>query len=607
MVTAPAVSAAPHHRGATLWLTGLSLGLLAGLGEVGYLLWRTQTRTSDGLGVHMFWMTPLSDLLWFLPVTALLVLFRRRLSYAAATGILLGLATLCLLYRNPRLYDVAVLLIAVGVMVQGTRLLRPREAAAARLFRRAAPALVLVVGLLGAGVTLRERWLERRGLAALPAPSSSVNVLLLVLDTVRALDLGVYGLDRPTTPGLARLAADGVVFDWAFSTSSWTLPSHASLFTGKPAHELSANWTRPLDRAVPTVAEALRAEGYLTAGFIANLLFVSRDWGLGRGFNHYEDHPITPGELLVSSALGFKLQSIRPLRRALGLHEMPGRKSAARLNRDFLAWLDAQPGDRPFFAFINYYDAHQPYLPPAAWDRRFATSSQPRAHFYDYRLHEVGYEREHQFTAAEYRREREAYQASIAYLDGELDRLFSDLEQRGVLDRTLVIVTSDHGEHFGEFGLTGHGNSLYTQVTQVPLILRYPAVIPRNRRVGAPATIGDVPATILELTGAAGRASLPGTSLGRYWGERPPADTAPVLTSVQPPNKDLFRAIVSGSHHLVVQAGAGDGGLFDLTRDPQEEHSLADDPTLAPRYAQLLAQLDSLIPPPPPRRKRPPA
>lgn len=607
MVSQPAPAHHKAPRASALWLAALSIGLAAGLADVVHLMWSAQGRTSDGLGPHMLWMTPLSTLLWFLLAALILAPLRQRLSYAAGVGALIGLATLSLLLRNPRIHITAVLLIAIGVAVQATRLLRQREQATAGVFKRLALPLVLTIAILGAGVTLLERGAERRALAALPPPSSHVNVLLLVLDTVRAMDLSLYALDHPTTPGLERWARDGVVFDWAFATAPWTLPSHASLFTGRPAHELSTNWNQPLDERDPTLAEVLRGRGYVTAGFVANLLFLNRDWGIRRGFSHYEDNPIAPGELLVSGALGLTLQGIRPLRRVLGYHEIPARKSAADLNHDLLAWLDRQSGERPFFAFINYYDAHQPYLPPPAYDRRFATSGQPRAHYYDYSLHEVGYQRDRQFTAMEYQREREAYQATIAYLDDELDRLFSELQRRTLLDRTIVIVTSDHGEHFGEYGLNGHGNSLYTQLTRVPLLLRYPPAIPSGSRIAAPVSLDEVPATVLDLTRGGGIGDFPGFSLARYWGARPPADTTPVLMSLRLPNHDLIRGLVVGSHHLVVQSREGQTGLFDLSKDPLEAKSLAADTALTATMVHLHAMLDSLIPDTVPGRKGPAA
>ena len=597
---APRPTGAAPASAATLWLAGLTAGLLTGFGEVLYHVWRTQTRTSDGLGAHVAWMAPLSNLLWFLPLAGLLVLLRRRIPLPVAIGLLAGLLTLCLLYLRPRLYDLTALLIATGVGVQAARLTRSRTAGVARGVRRLAPALLGLVVLAGGVVGFREWRAERRAVAALPAAGGKTNVLLLVLDTVRAMELSVYGFERPTTPGMEKWAREGVVFERAFSTSPWTLPGHASLFTGRWAHELSARWDRPLDGTTPTLAEALRDRGYLTGGFIANLLYVSRDWGLGRGFAHYEDHPFTPGEFVVSSSLGRKLTGIKGLRRLLDNHEMSGRKSAGDLHRSLLAWLDRKPEGRPFFAFLNYYDAHQPYLPEAAWDAKFATGTQPRAHNYHYYLHEVGYDNRHKFTPEEFAREREAYQATIAYVDHQIDSLLTALQARGILDQTLVIITSDHGEHFGEFGLKGHGNSLYTQLTHVPLLVRYPAALPAGARVAQPVSLRDVPAMVLELTGAPA-GTLPGRSLLRFFGPAPDTTPEPVLMSVERENGDFYRAIAHGRDHLVEMTKGG--GFFDLYADPLETADRSADSTLAGRRAELVHLLDSLLPVPPRKGK----
>ncbi len=166
-------------------------------------------------------------------------------------------------------------------------------AAFLRLVRRTVPLLagaLLTIMLVTIG---GRAWSEHRAAAALPpAPAGARNVLLIVWDTVRAGNLSLYGYERPTTPNLERLAGRGVRFDLAFSTSSWTLPAHASLFTGRWPHELGVDWKSPLRDDVPTLAEYLAAHGYDTAGFAANLDYCTRETGLARGFAHYEDFPI---------------------------------------------------------------------------------------------------------------------------------------------------------------------------------------------------------------------------------------------------------------------------------------------------------------------------
>ncbi len=198
-------------------------------------------------------------------------------------------------------------------------------------------------------------WSEHQGAAGLPpAPPGARNLLLIVWDTVRADKLSLNGYGRPTTPNLQRLAAQGVRFNLAFSTSSWTLPSHASLFTGRWPHELRVDWTSPLRDDVPTVAEYLSANGYDTAGFVANIDYCSRETGLARGFAHYEDYPLSLYEALARDiALGNALD-LSDWTGGLGilLEKCTGHfydliprasehvKNAASVSRAFLTWLD---------------------------------------------------------------------------------------------------------------------------------------------------------------------------------------------------------------------------------------------------------------------------
>ena len=223
-------------------------------------------------------------------------------------------------------------------------------------------------------------WSERKVKALLPsAPTTGRNVLLIVWDTVRTNNLSLYGYRRPTSPNLDRLARQGVRFDRAFAAAPWTLASHSSMFTGRWAHELSANWLEPLDATYPTVAEFLSSKGYDTAGFVGNLDYCSRETGLARGFAHYDDYPITPWDVFTRYvALGNRVDWVtegyvlnRLLKPCVGdgfdviPHSKEHAKNAEMIDRSFLKWLDSRQGrSRPFFAFLNYNDAHSPYEVP---------------------------------------------------------------------------------------------------------------------------------------------------------------------------------------------------------------------------------------------------
>ena len=205
-----------------------------------------------------------------------------------------------------------------------------------------------------------DRYLEVSAKTKLPPSSPDApNVLMIVLDTVRAQNLNLYGYHRPTMPKLEQIAKTGVFFEQAVSPAPWTLPSHASMFTGRHPHELSADWTTPLDATYPTLAEILYQHGYVTAGFVANKIYCSYESGLNRGFMHYEDYLVSPGQLIRSSALGREITNNLDLRQRFKYYDDLGGKSAERLNHDFLSWLSRQE-QGPFFAFLNYFDAHNP-------------------------------------------------------------------------------------------------------------------------------------------------------------------------------------------------------------------------------------------------------
>jgi hypothetical protein len=308
---------AADNTGASLLLIALWFGLLTGWVEA--LVWFVRKYFE---GQHLFFMGP--DFLWMVPLTNLvafvtlglvlsLISWRwpKLLPVWAGTSLLAFLSlfsTVLLLF--PQLHAWAVLLLATGLAVQTGRLIAKHPQGFHRLVRygvawpvflgRAgkghtshqgerevspSPQLSRRHFLIGAGAAIGVaaagvrgwQWLaEHRALAALPqAKRDMPNVLLIVLDTVRAGSLSLYGYQRPTTPNLSRLAQNGVLFERAIAPAPWTLPSHASMFTGRWPHELSTGWTKPLDDTYPTLAEILSAHGYVSAGFVANLSYCS--------------------------------------------------------------------------------------------------------------------------------------------------------------------------------------------------------------------------------------------------------------------------------------------------------------------------------------------
>jgi arylsulfatase A-like enzyme len=453
-----------------------------------------------------------------------------------------------------------------------------------RLNRRASLVAVPLVVLLIAGVLGTQRWREWRAMGALPAGRAGTpNVLLLVLDTVRSFSMSVYGHTQPTTPTLERLASEGVLFNRAFATSGWTLPSHASMFTGRYADELDTGPGKPLPTGIPTLAEAMTSAGYATGGFVANLAYATWEQGLARGFIRYEDYPATPLTLFVSTALGRKLFNAPKVRHFVGYVDDVDRKNAAHVQRDFLRWLGTI-GDRPFFAFINYFDAHHPYLPPAPYDTLFGPQLPRRYRPYPPRFQS--------FDAEEIGRLSNAYHGAIAYIDDQIDQLLDALEERGTLDNTLIIVTSDHGEHLGDHDLLSHGNSFYRQLLQVPLILWYPALLPSDSIIATSVSLRDLPATVLDVTGIPNGDRFPGVSLVPVVHDTA-ARTSPIVSGRTLIRVEGAQSLISDGMHYIRYADETEE-LYDLERDSLETQSLVSTSAGAALLPTLRARLDSL-------------
>ncbi len=467
--------------------------------------------------------------------------------------------------------------------------------------------LPLAVGsaMVGGASFALVRYSESRALAILPpARPGTPNVVLLVLDTVRADHLSLHGYPRPTTPRLDALARHSVCFLFARSPAPWTLPSHATMFTGRWPHELSVDYDRPLDGSYPTLAEVLSRHGYLTGGFVGNTFYANSWFGLDRGFARYEDavenETISAQEAFRTSAL---IREWMPLAVSAGLWPSDGRytprKSAEQVNRDALAWLDRRAvGGRPFFLFLNYIDAHGPYTLPDDFPRQFSKSTNRE-------LREASRKASNPRLPVAERHEAigrigvNAYDDGIRYIDLQIGRFLEELDRRGLRRNTWVIVTADHGEHFGEHGLFTHGNSLYRPLVNVPLLIVPPEDSPA-RRVLAPVSLRDLPATVLDLVGLASASPFPGRSLRRHWDETRSASDpidAPVSewkipagTSGLPtlPLRDRTRTAIVDQRRIYHRDPLGPEALYDLS-DIEEARDLSEHPDERPALDHLRA------------------
>jgi arylsulfatase A-like enzyme len=606
MSPATARDATQPLKAPDVFLAAVWFGLVAGLIEG---LWLTFSRYGLGvntlMGPHVIWLAVVMDVLWLLiPGVILAAVALVWRSPAATRPLMFGLAfpaatAVCFLAMLT-LHTYAMLVIALGIAVQASAVISRRPAGFVRLVRRSTPVLIGITGLLAALVFGVMRFQERRAIAGLPAPTKgSPNVLLLILDTARSMSMSLDGFSQATTPRLEAYAHEGVNFLSALSPSSWTLPSHASMFTGYLPHQLSTGYRTPLDATQPTVAEELAHRGYATGGFVANLHYASREFGLQRGFIHYADYAISPGELFLNSSLGRYLSVHRWFRRAIRFYDILGRKDAARLDGELLGWLDQRTDGRPFFAFVNYYDVHEPYLPPAAFDRKFASATKRKLYQTDQSIRGARALGKLDMTPAEMQREHEAYMASLNYLDSEIGNLLDVLKQRGLLDNTIVIITGDHGEQFGEHGYVVHGNSLYAPVMRVPLLLSYPPAVPRGKTDSTWLNLRDLPATIFDLTGTTPQRPFPGRSLRSHWDSTIPASDDPMLFEVITSDKPVgvvekLRSVVwRGESYIRHESGKEEA--YDLNRDPGEANDQIADPAFASQAAALRSAMDSIL------------
>lgn len=544
---------------------------------------RAMGRVPLEVGLDWTWIAPISALVVYALALALVGLVRGLGAPGSwhqvfrAYALVLGLEV-TLQLRS--VFFAARLVLALGIAFQLARMLARRERAIVeRAWWWLAAIATAYAGLVLATAGPSEP--PRGPVGSLPARAP--NILLIVMDTVRAASVSACGYERDTTPALRALAQRSIRFERALATSSWTLPSHASMFTGRYPYELSTTWTTPLDGTHPVVAEYLSARGYRTGGFVANLLYCSREFGLARGFSHYEDYTKVGDEIVFHSHVLRELANANVVRRALRYYKPLGAKSAADVNRDFLAWVDRDPS-RPFFAFLNYMDAHEPYDAPSPFAERFdRTGTRPRIAQWDYEgrgAHRSATD----VSPVEIEAELDAYEAGIAAMDDAIDRLLADLRARGRLDDTWVVVTSDHGEQFGEHGHHGHGASLYTQETHVPLMVWHARALEAPRSIAGPVTLRDLAATLTGFVGE-GASPFPGRSLMRPDdGWDADGEASPVLSQHgvqhrsirEPPGRTpRIEALVVGRHRVIRRAD-GVCEVYDLAADPREKANLAD-------------------------------
>jgi arylsulfatase A-like enzyme len=598
-------------------LLALALGLCGGYLDLVAIVYKKYFYND----LKYFWSG--SDFPWSVPVVHALLLGlvglfvvlvnrsrKRRISLRVAAWLFATLAIWSALLRLP-LYGVCTLLLAAGVARPlsaeiESYLSRPRSA---RYAWAGLLSVLLVLAALSSGRLAINRYLAAKNL---PAPAAGArNVLLIVWDTVRAPNLSLYGYGRTTTPNLSDWARQGVRYTLAMVPAPWTYPSHSTFFTGQWPYQLNSQWNYTLDATYPpTLAEYLASRGYETAGFAGNTRCCSYETGLDRGFSHYEDYPLTPVDLLARTVPGSWILKNVVARGDFyqGKWIELQSRDASGVNSAFLDWLARDRQNRPFFAFLNYYDAHDPYIPPPQFTGRFGFRPRTIADFQflvDFRDVPKDATQIQNILMA-----RDCYDDCIASLDDQLGRLLNELRGQGLLENTVVIITGDHGESFGDHSVFRHGSALYLDQISVPLVILSPDA-PAGRTVTAPVSLRDLAATVVDQLGLEARSPFPGHSLAALWSSAPgqsQPEVTPALSELahanafEPQPKDklsregMQMSLVASGHHYI-RDGTGSEQLYDLRRDPSELANLADSPegqqALGPFRRILLGELTS--------------
>jgi choline-sulfatase len=384
----------------------------------------------------------------------------------------------------------------------------------------------------------------RQGLAG-------ANVVVVVFDAARAAHFGCYGYSHDTTPEVDRLAREGVVFERAYTPAVFTLSAMASVWTSRfpDEHHRGAAHDDSLPAGPLTLAELLSARGIRTAGFVGNGM-AGHGFGLDRGFGEF-------------AYVGYRAADFRPA---------------------LEPWL-ARLGRERFLLYLHYREPHTPLDPPPPFDRRFGSAEPLPPGELDRWLEAVN-RREHRPTAGELARYEQLYDGNLAVADAELGWLRGRLEAAGVWDRTMVVVTADHGEALHEHGFIGHNSQLYEESVRVPLVVRFPRG-PRGLRVQTAVDLLDLAPTVADAFSLRGRAvrAFRGRSLIDVAAGG--AGRGDLLARTAGPRPQY--ALMDGRSKYMFNSRYGMEELYDLHSDPREQRNLAlTDPLRASVYRQRL-------------------
>ncbi len=432
--------------------------------------------------------------------------------------------------------------------------------------------------------------------------SSQPNIILITMDTVRADHLSLYGYERDTTPNLKKLSQEATLYKKSISASDMTLASHASILTGLYARSHGAHHTfetltpsddelggtelwpysMPLADKFDTLAESLSAKGYSTMAVVANYGYLSDSYGASQGFQYYDYRSLVP-------FLGHFLGKTRPFYLRQSIHTFFSNftspsdyymvyRRAEDINREVFTLLNKVDKNKErFFMFINYMDAHGPYMPPTPYDKLFPGKDETFSPSKFNTLEEQVMSLKRKITDKERQHLESQYDGGIAYMDFHIGALITRLKEAGLYENTLFIVTSDHGEAFGEKDLMQHGNSVYQNQVYVPLVIKYPGSS-KQEVIDTFVSAVDIMPTVLDTLGYEIPENIQGTSLLKpeHWDDRI------VISESFSTRKNISwsrrfyrieRAVFSDDMKLI-SSTSGKHELYNISTDPEENKNL---------------------------------
>jgi arylsulfatase A-like enzyme len=387
------------------------------------------------------------------------------------------------------------------------------------------------------------------------------DIVFVSIDSLRPDHLGCYGYSKPTSPTFDRIAKEGVRFETAVSTTSWTLPAHAAMFTGlcDSAHG-ATDVGRKLDDEHVTLAEILRSAGWHTAGFFGGP-FLHPTFGLDQGFDVYRNCMSDAPAVVEAKAIREALREGRDPSHSV----VTGPRTLGAIE----SWLAGVDEKKPFFLFVHLWDVHYDYIPPKEYVEMFDPG-------YEGTLEAIDLEENPAIVRTMPERDLEhllaLYDGEIRFTDDVLEKILAALDKKGRLDNTLIVLTADHGQEFFEHGGKGHQKTLYDEVVRVPLVIRLPGKIEAGRVVEDQVRLIDLLPTITRLAGVEKLPIVQGRDLGPLLRGSTLAP-APAFSELLVGQVDLralrtLKTKVIDSRRLRLTHG------FDLDADPGELHPL---------------------------------